>query len=106
MEKRKPVRRGRAYYEKVLSERAREGLSYEALSKRTGVPLSSLQRWGRRLKDEVGESAPAFVELTPSPTAAPEDRVEVALHSGRTLSLPLRPPFEGLGELVKLLESC
>lgn len=106
MEKRRPVRRGRAFYEKLLTQREREGLSYQVLSEQTGVPISSLQRWGRRLKREAAESAPAFVELSPSPAVAPEDRVEIVLHSGRTLSLPLRPPFKGLAELVTLLESC
>lgn len=106
MEKRRPVRRGRVFYEKVLAQREREGLSYQSLSEQTGVPLSSLQRWGRRLSRAAGESAPAFVELSASPAAMPEDRVEITLCSGRTMSLPPRPPFPGLAELVTLLESC
>ena len=103
---RKPQWRGRAFYEEVLGRREREGLSYTAL-RSCGAPVSSLQRWGRRLAAERAASAgPRFVEVVADRGESSESRVEVLLCSGRTLSFPAGRPFEGLAELVTVLESC
>ena len=53
------VRRSREVYEHLLAERDREGLTWVALSERSGVPISTLQEWARRFRSE----APAFVEV-------------------------------------------
>ena len=106
MARSKQTWRGRATYERLLEERDREGLSFSELSERSGVPIGTLQRWGRRLSAERQARSPAFVEVVAAPAVASEDRIEVLLCSGRTLSLPPGPPFAGLAELVALLEAC
>ncbi len=98
--------RGRATYEKLLEQRAREGLTFPDLSERSGVPVGTLQRWGRRLFREKSSAAQDFVEVVAVPDEAPETRIEVLLCSGRTMYLPAARPFSGLDELVRLLESC
>lgn len=108
MSKRKVVRRGREFFERLLEQRDREGLSYPVLSERSGVPASTLQRWGRKLAAERRDAcAPApFVEVVPAAEEPPLGRVEVLLRSGHVLYLEPGPPSEGLTELVTLLESC
>jgi transposase-like protein len=108
MAKRKLVRRGRAFFERVLAERDREGLSFPELSARSGVPASTLQRWGRKLSSEgrIEEAAPPFVEVVPAAEEPPSGRIEVLLRSGHVLYLDPGPPCAGLSELVTLLESC
>ena len=98
--------RGRAVYERLLAERDREGLTFSELSERSGVPIGTLQRWGRRLGRERATPARPFVELLSTAATSSDSGVEVLLRSGRTLRLPARRPFENLGELVTLLESC
>jgi len=102
----KKIWRGRAAYEKLLEQREREGLTFSELSARSGVPLGTLQRWGRQLRREAAASAQPFLEILPTPGADRDERVEVLLCSGRTLYLPAARPFTGLGELVMLLETC
>ena len=43
MAKSRKIRRGRKEYERLLAERDREGLTWVALSQRSGVPISTLQ---------------------------------------------------------------
>lgn len=107
-QKRGGKRRGRAFYEELHALRAREGLSYTALSERSGVPISTLQRWGRRLAGEGDRSlrGSLFVEAVPRQRSGPDDRVELRLRSGRTICLAAQAPFPGLRELVTLLETC
>ena len=71
MAKSKKVRRGREVYERLLAERDREGLTWVALSERSGVPISTLQEWARRLR---AESRPAFVEVGSVEFAGPCSR--------------------------------
>ena len=102
----KKVWRGRAVYEQLLAERDREGLSLAELSRRSGVPEGTLQRWNRRLRGERSLIPQPFVEVVAVEEPSPTDQVEVLLCSGRTLYLPARRPFPGLADLVTLLESC
>ena len=102
MSKVRKTRRARAVYERLLAQREREGLTFPELSERSGVPLSTLQEWARRLREAPSPSR-AFVELTPTSPGAP---VEIVLRSGRRVVLPDGRAFEGLAELVVLLESC
>lgn len=101
------TRRGRAAYERLFEQREREGWSFSELSERSGVPIGTLWRWGRRFRREAAAAASEpFLEIVASPAAAPVTRVEVLLRSGRTISVPAARPFDGLGELVALLERC
>ena len=106
MSSKKKVWRGRAVYERLLSERDREGWSLPELSRRSGVPASTLQRWHRRLQRERALAPRPFVEVVAVAEPVPSEPIEVRLRSGRSVLLPPRRPFEGLGELVALLESC
>ncbi len=105
VQKRGTKRRGRDCYVRLLEQREREGLTYPELSKRSGVPPSTLQRWGRRLRPVAESPAEPFVELV-AEEAQESARVEVVLRSGHTLFLEPGPPSAGLAELVTLLESC
>ena len=106
MSSRKKVWRGRAEYERLLAERDREGWTLAELSRRSGVPESTLQRWSRRLRREHALVPQPFIEVVAVEEAPPTEQVEVLLCSGRTLYLPARRPFPGLADLVTLLESC
>lgn len=106
MSSKKKVWRGRAEYERLLAERDREGWSLPELSRRSGVPESTLQRWHRRLRRERELAPRSFVEIVAVQDAPPTERVEVLLRSGRSIFLAPQRPFDGLGELVSLLESC
>ena len=83
-----------------------EGWTLAELSRRSGVPESTLQRWGRRLRREGALIPQPFVEVVAMEEPSRSDQVEVLLCSGRTLYLPARRPFPGLADLVTLLESC
>jgi len=98
--------RGKATYERLLEQRAREGLTFSELSEHSGVPVGTLHRWDRRLRGEAASAAVPFVEVVAVEPAPCEERIEVLLCSGRTIYLPSAKPFAGLAELVTLLESC
>lgn len=103
MAKVKKTRRPRAVYEKLMAQRRSEGLTYPELSVRSGIPVTTLQEWGRRLRKQVTTPKSDFVELTPSSPSAP---VEIVLRGGRRLVLPTAKPPTGLAELVAVLEAC
>ena len=98
--------RGRAAYERLVRQRAEEGLTWPELSERSGVPIGTLQRWDRRFRREQANAAEPFVELGVPEADPAADRIEVLLCSGRTIYVPASKPFAGLGELVVLLETC
>ncbi len=98
--------RGRALYKRLLEQRETEGLSFAELSKSSGIPIGTLHRWGRRFRCEAGAPPAPFVELVTGPAARGGQQVEIVLHSGRTLTIPAAGPFEGLADLVVLLERC
>ena len=82
-------------------------MSFPALSERSGVPESTLQRWSRKLAAERREEAPMpFAEIVPAAEDRSDARVEVLLRSGHVLYLEPGRPSEGLAELVALLEAC
>jgi hypothetical protein len=81
------VRRNEQQWTEILRRFASSGLGSREFCRRDGVPLSSLQRWQRRLG-----SVPAakFVELaSPMPTstsaAAPSWSLEVSFPNGASL---------------------
>jgi len=53
--------RTRAEMARALARRDARGLTYDELSAETGIPVSTLSYWQRKLRDEA--EAPAFVEL-------------------------------------------
>lgn len=98
MAKSRGVRRGRGEYERLLGEREREGLTWVALSKRSGVPVSTLQEWARRLRKET---QPSFVEVGSVEITA--QLFEVDLPGGCRVRVPMRFDPEALQTLVGVL---
>ena len=73
-------RRTKAEWIAILDRFRSSGLTRMEFCRREGVPLSSLQRWQRRLGSEVSEG---FVELAPGPTPATSPwELEIALPNG------------------------
>jgi hypothetical protein len=101
MAKSRKTRRGREVYERLLTERDREGLTWAVLSERSGVPISTLQEWARRLRRESG---PAFVEVAGVEVSAPA--FEVELTGGRRVRVPMRFDPESLRALVNVLDAA
>ena len=79
------VRRNEHQWAEILRRFAASGLGSREFCRRGGVPLSSLQRWQRRL----GSVRPAkFVEITssaPASVAATGWSFEVSLPNGASL---------------------
>ena len=100
MARTRKIRRGRAVFEQLLAERDREGLTWTALSARSGVPISTLQRWSRRLREE---SRPAFIEVGSVSVATPVFEVDLA--GGRRLRIPMRFDPDALRTLVGVLDA-
>lgn len=69
----KGKQRDRAKMERLLARKRREGLTYEELADESGVPASTLARWGSRL----GQGR-AFVEVE---TVEEDDQEELELEA-------------------------
>jgi hypothetical protein len=86
MRRRRGVRRSEEQWSEILGRFGSSGLTARRFCDREGVPLSSLQRWQRRLR-----SVPAakFVEIAPTVSArsAATWSFEVSLPDGTTLRL-------------------
>lgn len=84
MRRKRGVRRGEEQWTEILGRFESSGMPARRFCDREGVPLSSLQRWQRRLR-----SAPAakFVEIAPAASArgAAAWSFEVSLPDGTTL---------------------
>jgi hypothetical protein len=79
------VRRGEGHWKDVLRRFEGSGQSITAFCRQEGVPLSSFQRWRRRLG---GEAVPKFVEILPAKAAqvpASSWALELALPNGAVL---------------------
>lgn len=100
------VRRGGDVYARLVKRRNREGLTWAEAARVGGVPLSTLTMWARRLHEVPVEARrrrrAAFVEIATRGDAAPVDRVEIVLRSGRRLLVPWRA--DALADLVAVLE--
>lgn len=97
----KKVWRGRELYERLVAERERESLTWGELSERSGVPISTLQEWGRRLREQT---PPAFLSVGSVEVAAPVFEVDLA--GGRRVRVPMRFDPEALRTLVAVLDAA
>jgi hypothetical protein len=83
--RRRGVRRNEEQWTEILRRFEASGLGSREFCRRDGVPLSSLQRWQRRL----GAARPAkFVEVVssaPTSAAATNWALEVSLPNGASL---------------------
>ena len=95
-----------------IEVRLREGLTFRALSERSGIPVKTLHRWHARFREEKegladhGSSrASAFVELIDAERAAPS-RIEIVLkHDRRVIVWDDFDPSM-LVRVVRALEQC
>ena len=78
------IRRPRSEYEALISRKHDEGLTYQQLADESGVPMSTLALWGRKLKQGKPTGASAFVELK---TTAAEGGVEITLRNGTKIGV-------------------
>lgn len=100
--------RGEAYWARVVDELERSELSITAFAKRRGLPLSSLQRWRKRLREEGPTPSVRFVELesTCAPPAPPTPPVRMSLSSGIVMEFEALPPVEFVATLHRELGRC
>jgi len=85
--------------ESALDLRRRTGLSWAALSERTGLPTSTLQYWDRRRR-----KAPRFVELAVAPErCADAATLEVALAQGHRVLVPRKFDPQHLRDVIAAL---
>lgn len=108
--------RRRAWIQRLLRQRERQGLTLAELALQSGVPAGTLASWSARLRreaestpvDDVAMSSVGFVELVPGPARPHEPSAcfEVVLKGERRVVVP--PAFDQatLERLVRALESC
>ena len=92
----------------LLAERERGGLTFEELSRRSGVPAGTLGWWAAKLRRQRGSrSHVEFVELKVSDVSpAPRTRVEIVTRSERRILVDLDANPEHVARLVAALEQC
>jgi transposase-like protein len=100
-------RRGRAYWQRRIAEYRASGLSQAAFARQRDLPVSTLQRWLKKLPDDSAVLEPVrFVELAPEPVV----QVPAAMATVRVgaVSIELRqlPPPEYIAELHARTQSC
>jgi hypothetical protein len=95
----KRQRRSRDEMASLLARKTAEGLTYQQLTELSGIPLSTIASWARRLRQESVES---FVEVRVEPDhqAAP---LVVLTASGHRIAVP--PSFDEatLARLLRML---
>ena len=101
------VRRERKQMEALLSRRQRLGLTWSSLSEESGVPLSTLHQWHRRLAGaDRGRRRARFVAVAVTESAAAGDAtVEVVLRSGHRVRVAAGFDPEHLRRVIVALES-
>ena len=91
----------------LIARRVRRGLTWVEIAEESGVPLSTLHWWHRRLRVEArdGRRRSRFVEVEVEPaTEAEAGPIEVALRSGHRLLVPSGFDADDLRRLVGVLE--
>ncbi len=97
------VRRPRSEYEALIARKHDLGLTYQQLADESGVPISTLALWGRRMKANEPTQASAFVELK---TSAADGGVEVILPNGVRIGVRRGFDRELLNEVVTAFGCC
>jgi hypothetical protein len=93
----------------ALARREREGLSWAALAEATGIPLSTLRWWQRKVDEtEEDDAGKGFVELLVGDggaEAATDGYFELVLESGALIRVPQQFDSGSLAELLAVLGS-
>lgn len=103
------VRRSEREMREALSRREGEGLSWSALREATGIPISTLQYWQRKLDASEDDRFPDFVELVvrgDTEGGRPEaEGFELVLIGGAVLRIPNNFDSQSLSNLLSVLNS-
>jgi transposase-like protein len=94
--------------EALVTRRQRHGLTWSALSEESGVPLSTLHQWHRRLREpDRGRRRQRFVAVavTEPERAAGDGVLEVVLRSGHRVRVTAGFDPEHLRRVIVALES-
>ena len=86
----------------MLALRARQNLSFRALSELSGIGIPKLLYWDRKLK---GRRSFLEVAVTPTIPAMTAEPFEIVLRSGDRVVVPARFDSGSLRELIAALES-
>jgi hypothetical protein len=95
---------------KLLARRERRGLTWSQLASESGVPATTLQWWGRRLRSARKQRRPKLASFVPvavgesAPMLLPAT-LEVVLASGAWVRVPAGFDPEHLRRVVEALES-
>jgi len=79
------VRRTETEWREILSRQASSGLGPEEFCRKEGIPLSSFQRWQKKLGSPSTPSG--FVAVTTAPPSDSSWTMEITLPNGCTLRL-------------------
>lgn len=98
----------RRQVEKWLALREREGLTYQELSDRSGIPASTLAGWAwRRKRRKLQQPGVGFVELrAESAVVEADERLELVLRNERRLLFAERVDVDVIARLAAALERC
>src|SRR5688572_3455441 len=101
------VRRDRQQMEALFARRQRQGLTWSALSEESGIPLSTLHQWHRRVREpDRGRRRRGFVAVavTERVPAAGDATIEVVLRSGHRVRVAAGFDPEHLRRVIVALE--
>jgi len=90
-----------------LAERERDGLTFYELSKRSGVPATTLSGWARKVRAEPScDSRVRFVELRAATPIDRPNRVEIVTRTACKLRVDLGADPDQVARLVAALDRC
>jgi len=92
----------------ALARRQREGLSWSRLAEVTGIPLSTLQWWQKKLREDDGaDTSSDFVELLVRDDVESNviESFEVVLLCGAVVRVPQRFDAASLAELLEIMDA-
>jgi len=98
--------RRRAEMAGVLARKEAKGWTYEVASIKTGIPVSTLAFWKRRLREESSEQpadASAFLELEPVAEPLQVDNTAVEVRTATGHRVVVSPGFDA-ATLRRLLD--
>lgn len=82
-------RRSRTEMEALLTRKAEEGLTYQQLADESGIPMSTIAAWGRKLNPKPKQEG--FVELQ---LKEADRQASIWIESGAGLRIAIEPGFD------------
>ncbi|HXT98771.1 MAG TPA: hypothetical protein VN853_20905 [Polyangia bacterium] len=104
------MRRKREAWPQLVARWEASGESAAELASRVGTKAATMYRWRRELRRAPAAKAPdlslaKLVEVRPL-VRTPDDRFEVRLADGRSVSVPPSFDVDVLGRLLRVLEAA